>query len=755
MKGKIELLAPAGSYEGLVAAVNAGADAVYIGGQKFGARAYAENPMEEQLIQGIRYAHLHGRKVYMTVNTLLKERELTSELYDYMKPYYQAGLDAAIVQDFGVFSFLKEYFPELSIHASTQMTITGSDGARLLKENGAKRVVLARELSIGEVREICGQVDVDVECFVHGAICYCYSGQCLFSSFLGGRSGNRGRCAQPCRLPYETFHGKQKLSKEGEFYPLSLKDMMTVEYLPELIQAGITSFKIEGRMKRPEYGAGVVEIYRRCIDDYLDHPDRFRVAREDKERLLQLYSRSGNSKGYYKQHNGRDMITLENPAYHSGEEQIFQRLQEKYVSQLKIHNLSGILRAFKGKPLEFCVTMGTLTIQVEGALVQPAKNQPITRERMEKQLRKTGNTCFQFEHLEIQMEDDIFLPMQALNELRRNALEQLETVIVMSQRQEPKAFVKPSSDDSLRESPLLKQKLCKNAKYPIHVSVETNSQLQQAVNHPSVSAIYVDTSLFSLKRCNVEREMGNGKGIETSPIPDCWLVKMAETAAVIKEAGKKAYLYLPAIFRQDTRRQYNAMKEQLLSIPWDGMVVRSLEQLSWLQEIPYKKELISDFNLYAFNHPAIQFLKQNGVTEITYPLELTEHELKELRETALLTVYGHIPFMTTAQCLHKTFGGCDKKDVMLTLKDRYKKNFYAKNYCDYCYNIIRNGVPLSLLGASKVIENIEPSGLRLMFSMESGQECKDILDAFAAMDGEREKELFSEFTRGHIKKGIE
>ena len=228
---------------------------------------------------------------------------------------------------------MKKHFPDLPVHASTQMTVTGVEGAKFLREQGAKRVVLARELSLEEVKEICEKACVEIECFVHGAICYCYSGQCLFSSFLGGRSGNRGRCAQPCRLPYTTYEGKKINSKKKELYPLSLKDMMTIEYLPELIEAGITSFKIEGRMKRPEYAAGVVEIYRKYIDMYLKDAKNFRVEQKDKERLLQLYSRSGNSTGYYKQHNGRNMITLENPAYVSGENALFQSLKEKYTNQ--------------------------------------------------------------------------------------------------------------------------------------------------------------------------------------------------------------------------------------------------------------------------------------------------------------------------------------------------------------------------------------------------------------------------------------
>lgn len=733
MRNKIELLAPAGSYEGLVAAVNAGADAVYIGGRKFGARAYADNPQEDMLIAGIRYAHLQGKKVYMTINTLLKEKELWDELYDYVKVYYEAGLDAVIVQDFGVFSFIKKYFPALSIHASTQMTVTGVEGAEFLREQGAKRVVLARELSLNEVKEICEKTSVEIECFVHGAICYCYSGQCLFSSFLGGRSGNRGRCAQPCRLPYTSYEGKKASSKKNELYPLSLKDMMTIEYLPELINAGITSFKIEGRMKRPEYAAGVVEIYRKYIDMYLKDAKNFRVDLQDMERLLQLYSRSGNSKGYYKQHNGRNMITLENPAYISGDNALFQSLKEKYTNQINKIGISGSLKAFKGKPLEMDVALDDMKITVSGATVEQAQNQPLAVERIEKQMYKTGTTCFQFEHLEIQMDSDIFVPMQALNEIRRNALEQLEQRILkpyerkVSKNFFPKEEMRSSNNKKANQQPVL------------HVSVETKEQMEQMLILDAVQGIYIDSSMFSVRDWNL------------------YIHAMDECMRKICQAGKKAYYYMPAVFRGDTREEFSKYGKELLALPMDGVVIRNLESLVWLKEQGYTGELISDYNLYTFNTEAEQFLRKNGVDITTFPLELNEYEMKQVNQgNALLTVYGHIPFMISAQCVNKTMNGCDKKDgKLLTLKDRYKKDFYVKNYCDYCYNIIRNGVPLSLLGAQKSIKNINPMGIRMMFSKESGEEAYSIAKAFADQDASKEEVLFAEFTRGHLKKGVE
>ena len=260
---KIEILAPAGSYECFHAAIQAGADAVYAAGARFGARAYADNFSQDELLRAIREAHLHDRRFYLTVNTLLKDEEL-ADLYDYLAPLYACGLDAVIVQDIGVFSFIRQHFPEMDLHASTQMTLTNSLGAKFLEQEGAARIVPSRELSLNEIRKIHQDTNLEIECFVHGALCYCYSGQCLLSSMIGGRSGNRGQCAQPCRLPY-TADGKQK-------YYLSLKDICTLELIPDLIEAGIDSFKIEGRNKSEYYVAVAARAYRKAIDDYFDNP---------------------------------------------------------------------------------------------------------------------------------------------------------------------------------------------------------------------------------------------------------------------------------------------------------------------------------------------------------------------------------------------------------------------------------------------------------------------------------------------------
>ena len=271
MKDRVEILAPAGSMECLKAAIAAGADAVYTGGALFGARAYAHNLTEEELLEAIDYVHLHGRRLYLTVNTLIKDREMEKQMYDYLLPYYRQGLDAVIVQDMGAFQFIREYFPKMDIHTSTQMTICNRYGAEMMKELGATRVVTAREMSFAEIKDIADHVDIEIESFVHGALCYCYSGQCLLSSMLGGRSGNRGRCAQPCRLPYEVYDAKRK-KIACEPFVLSPKDLCTIEDIPKLAESGIFSFKIEGRMKTALYVATVARTYRKAIDDYKKDP---------------------------------------------------------------------------------------------------------------------------------------------------------------------------------------------------------------------------------------------------------------------------------------------------------------------------------------------------------------------------------------------------------------------------------------------------------------------------------------------------
>ncbi|MBF1014707.1 MAG: DUF3656 domain-containing protein, partial [Lachnospiraceae bacterium] len=323
-KKEIEILAPAGSVDRMRAAFAGGADACYIGGKNFGARAFADNPEEKELVEAIHYAHLHDKKLYMTINTLIKENEMKG-LYNYVLPYYKAGIDAILVQDFGVLKFLRESFPDLALHASTQMTVCDTGATRLLKQYGVERLVLSRELSLKEV-EAFKDDDIEIECFVHGALCVCYSGQCLMSVMNGGRSGNRGSCAGPCRMSYNLYEGENSSgispgkSLETKPYLLSPKDICALDLIPYMVEAGIDSFKIEGRMKRPEYAALTAYLYRKWTDVYLndgreefDSTQAVRERNEDVEKLSDIYNRGSFTKGYLVNHNGLEMMANTRP----------------------------------------------------------------------------------------------------------------------------------------------------------------------------------------------------------------------------------------------------------------------------------------------------------------------------------------------------------------------------------------------------------------------------------------------------------
>ncbi|SDA39496.1 Collagenase-like protease, PrtC family [Lachnospiraceae bacterium G11] len=416
---RCELLAPAGDYETLTGALNAGADAVYLGGSKFGARAYASNFSEEELVEGLNYAHLLDKKIYLTLNILVKEKEF-GELYDFLRPYYENGLDGIIIQDIGVMDFVHKNFPLLPIHVSTQAYVTGPESVEFFKKLGAVRVVPARELSLDEIKTIKA-TGIEVETFIHGAMCYSYSGQCLFSSIVGGRSGNRGRCAGPCRLPY-SFSYEGKAGFKGEVYPLSLKDMCTIYDIYELLDAGIDSFKIEGRMKKAEYAAGVVSVYRKYIDSYYAG-ERIKIDPTDDKLLKRLYIRSEIQSGYYHKHNGKDMITLDSPAYSATDDKLLAEIRKEYLTDLKKAKVS--MKAFckVGEPFSLEVIYKDIEVKVLGDTpIEASLTRPATREDVIRSLSKLGNSYFELEGVELDIIGDCFVPVKMLNDLRRQAI---------------------------------------------------------------------------------------------------------------------------------------------------------------------------------------------------------------------------------------------------------------------------------------------------------------------------------------------
>ena len=423
-----ELLAPAGRFECFTAAVNAGADAVYLAGKEFGARASAQNFTTEEIIKALDIAHLHQKKIYLTLNTLIKQREW-DKLKLFLDPLYENGLNAVIIQDVGLIDFLRDNYKDLKLHASTQMTVTGSYGAKLLKLKGFERIVPARELSLDEIKCIKENVDIEIETFIHGAMCYCYSGQCLFSSYLGGRSGNRGRCAQPCRLNYTIALNNKYIKKDEIIYPLSLKDMCTLTCLNDLIDSGIDSFKIEGRMKSPQYVAGVTSIYRKYIDRYLED-GTFDISKKDLEILSRLYTRTELSEGYYFRHNGSEMITKLNPSYNEADNSVNSMIEDRFIGPVDKLPVMGVVTLVAGESASIILKYKNTVINAEGDVVQPAQNRPLTEDEVIKQLKKTGESYFEFDSLDIQMGDNCFLPVKALNELRREAFKELKEALI-------------------------------------------------------------------------------------------------------------------------------------------------------------------------------------------------------------------------------------------------------------------------------------------------------------------------------------
>lgn len=739
---RTELLAPAGSLESLKAAVNAGADAVYIGGTRFGARAYADNLTEEDMKWAIDYAHLHGVSLYMTINTLLKEKELENELYDYVKPYYEHGLDAVIVQDLGVLCALSEWFPDLPLHVSTQMTVTGEEGFAFLKQfPNVTRIVTSRELSMEEVQNIRNTTDLEIESFIHGALCYCYSGQCLFSSVIGGRSGNRGRCAQPCRLPYDVLENGKCISTENEKYILSPKDMNTLELLPQILDMGIDSLKIEGRMKRPEYTAGVVSIYRKYIDKYMEAGGKLdKIQKKDIQDLEELFRKRGYSKGFYVQHNGRNMMALSAPENEKEEAQrsiYMDSLYEKYVKTEKKEKIKGILEVSTEKNIHLVLQWNQLEISVEAEPAMVPKNRAMTAEDFEKQMRKTGNTPFEFEDLKIEISGDVFVPNGALNELRRNGLAKLQETAVSKYRR------------TAKERPVVLKKKENEGEnqgwQPVfHVSVETKEQFKAAAASNLAESIYIDSSMMRMSElesfCNTEP----GK----------------------KLLDQKSLFYiLPPVFRMETAKAFAEEYESLKNLSFTGFVVKNLEGYQWLLNQKIEKPVIIDANLYTFNQRAKAFWKgQKNVLFETLPVELNFRELEArgCREDELI-VYGHLPMMISAGCVYKSLKRCRKGDkrplepmAYYRLKDRKNMKFAVKPVCRECYNVIYNSQPLSLLNMRNQVAALEPASVRLAFSLENEAQTKEVLELFEKnyKNHVPVKEL-SDFTRGHLKRGVE
>ena len=699
-----ELLAPAGSLEILKGVIESGADAVYVGGSMFGARAYANNFTEEELLEAIDFAHLRGVKVYLTVNTLIKNSEF-SKLYDYLLPYYKRGLDAVIVQDIGVVKAIHEYFPSMEIHTSTQMTVTGADGVRFLSQFGVTRVVMAREVSLAEMKRIHEETGMELEAFVHGALCYSYSGQCLFSSILGGRSGNRGRCAQPCRLPY-TVEGKK------DEYILSLKDMCGIKALDKLHDAGVYSLKIEGRMKQLEYACGVVKYYRSYIDSMKP------VTDADYDRIKALGNRCGFTDRYYFDHNGSDMVTYVKPNFVSN-------AAEPSPEKRKL-SIEGELVLREGEPGSLTVKRGDVTYKASIEPVSAALKAPLDKKAAIDRINKTGDTDFEFSHIKAQIGENVFVPNGALNKLRRDAISGLCDKLLKKYYRNDARYADMSRLTALPEHVVKSDAAHDEAinDYTTICSCMTRAQLDTLIGYECFDVFYLDFDMYDRKTL---------------------IQQFADDVKSLTKRNKKVYLMLPTIFRADSSDYFVSIAKELDNVSFEGFVVKNYEELYLTENLFTGKKVILDHNMYTFNDVSKSAFFEHGVSGDTVPLELNSREIMHRNNIgSQMIVYGYYPLMTTANCVHKNTKGCDKKQKLIYLKDRYNKSFAVCNNCKECYNTIYNSLPTML---TKNISKLKEAGIRSFrysFTIETPKQIKAVMD-----------DKVAEYTNGHYKRGVE
>ena len=685
-----ELLAPAGSREALEAAVQSGADAVYMGFGAFNARQSARNFTDEEFADAVTYCHLRGVKVYLTLNTLVTDRELP-QAAEALRKASAMGVDAVLIQDWGVWHLAREVAPDVTLHASTQMSLHTLGGAQVAASLGIRRVVLARELSGQEIREICRGCGAEVEAFVHGALCMCYSGQCAMSALIGQRSGNRGRCAQPCRLPYGV-DGPCR----GD-HPLSLKDANLSHHLRELEDMGVACLKIEGRMKRPEYVAAVTSIYRRLLDE------RRGPTAEEEKQLFDAFNRDGFTDGYFRGEKGADMLGMRSEKARWPEDWFAQVRQEVESREHRLTPVTLTCHLTANAPATLTAEGGEHTVTVIGPVPEAARNRSLTAEELRQRLGKTGGTVFTVAAFDLSVEDGLMLSAGAINGLRRDALDALAD-----------AMAAPPPRRTAAESPLPS---CPAVTEPpkLTVSLSDRAQLTEELLATAPEIVY---------------------------IPVDWLDTMDLTAW----PGQKFCAVLPRIYRTADEGRLRALLQNAEGLY--GAAIGNLGHLPIAQGLDL--HLLGDFDLNVFNSRALLFLQGLGLDGATVSFELRHQQIRDMAKylPCEAIVYGRLPLMITENCaLRNTVGCAHGKGGTLT--DRTGARFPVT--CAYgCRNEIQNSAPLFL--ADK--EDYRRCGLaraRLRFTTETPQECAAIARRYQGQGGWTP----DNFTRGLFYRGVE
>ncbi len=692
MQNNFEILSPAGNFEILKSAVLNGADAVYIGGKSFSARKNAANFSDDEIAEGVRFAHLYGAKVYAAVNTLIRDSELKSA-FEFIKYLYEVGVDALIIQDLAIVKTVKKHFPDFPIHASTQMTVHNIAGVRAAEKLGFSRVVLSRELSFEEIENISKNTDAELEVFVHGALCMSYSGQCLLSSFIGSRSGNRGACAQPCRLPYSLFDNGGKCIVKDK-YLLSLKDLCLVDEIETLKKCGVASLKIEGRMKNEDYVSVVTHTY----DKYRNGS---KVSDKDMAILKNVFSRSGFTKGYLIRYTGREMLN-----YSKNNDDVYSLVSDdvKILSESLKKNtskkvkFSSCVSLKAGQPLKASFVSGEATVSLSGVSVaQAAIKTPLDFDRVKQQFSKTGNTPFELDSFTADIGDGLCVPIKDINDLRRRGLDELSNILSYSSRKSCAEY------EALQYEKFTCDKVLK------HAQVMNLQQAHSALN----------------------------LGFDKIIIPYFLYLKEKDFFDGI---DKKIAVVLPSITRDGVM--------DFKKITGFEIYASNISQIFGFDGC----DICANYTLNVFNSLSLEMMKELGIKRVCLSPELNLKQIDAMGDFAEkeIIVYGKIPLMTVQNCVVKSaFGKCFCKDDKYYLKDRKGAEFPLYTDKTSCTNTIFNSAPIYM--ADK-LDEIPLHGIRcerFVFTDETPNEMADIYDKY-----QRHLPHSGDFTRGHYYRGV-
>lgn len=787
----LELLAPAGSLEALKAAVNNGADAVYIGGKAFSARRYASNFTEDEIIQAVQFAHLRDKKIYVTVNTLIDEREIMEAL-NFINFLYINGVDAVIIQDIGLGKLIAENFPYFPIHASTQMTINNLEGCKFLEELGVERVVLARETPLSEIKRIRDNSSIELEAFIHGALCFSYSGQCLMSSLIGGRSGNRGACAQPCRKKY-CIHNSEGIVEQDAKYFLSTRDLNTIDHIEELIEAGVTSFKIEGRMKRPEYVAIVASIYRKALDgEIIDDDDRLnlyeifnrkftkgimlgdygagfmaidrpnnrgvvigkvietkngkaKVKLFDKINVgdgLEFLNAKGETVGLISKFQGDvndvieyDIKNIKNntSVIRTSNKNLIESAVKSYEVDAKFP-VSITAKFKKGDNATLEMTYGKQRVKTSSKLaVENSISKPLNYELVRTQLSKLGNTPFYLENLECEIDEDAFLDIKLINEMRREAVEKMLNEV---------ANIKGREKISLKDISIESKARIKNkSKNGLELKISSQRQFD------AIDLYKINRIIFGFQE-NIEENLTKAKKYNVETFVSTDVILYDEEIENINKAIKKYYDLLDGVAVSNLGMVYNVLRN-------------------------FDKKIIADIGLNVFNSYSANFLFDKGIETAVLSPELNLHQIKNITNKARgdlsYVIYGYLPSMVAKNCPFASIKGClDEKNCS---NCKYRNGYYLKDEKGYSfrvekkngYSVIYNSMPLMILEELDELNKTGIDWFRLDFTFEENIE--RIVDVYYEfLNGKitnREVSGFLEdfkkkqqITKGHINRGI-